>query len=87
MIESEDLLLFRNRLTAAKNYIKAKSGSAWLLQLCDFISLSENHRYSDKNKSPRIELGNKLIDQTHNDAVLKRYLAYFDLVNWIKKQF
>ena len=86
MIESEDLLLLKNRLTATKNYIKAKTGSVWLLQLCDFIMQSENKKYSGKNKAAVLELGNKLIEQTHNDTVLKRYLAYFDLVSWIKKQ-
>lgn len=79
MIESQELLLFKNKLTSTRKYIKQEMVSDWLQQFCDFLSGCE------KNK-PEKELKNRLIKNSINDTALKKLLGYFDLVKWVEKK-
>lgn len=79
MIESQEMLLFKNKLTSTRKYIKQESVSDWLLQFCDFLSGYE------KNK-PEREIKSKLIKDSADDKALKKLLGYFDLVKWVEKK-
>ena len=74
MIESNDLLLFKSKLITSRNYIKQQSLSPWLLMLCDFLSVKERNKSSEKNIEKKLK--EKIIDETAHDAALKKLLSY-----------
>jgi hypothetical protein len=77
MIETQELLLFKNKLATIRKHIKQYEVFEWLWLFCDFISIHE------KNKIDK-ELKNKLIAESTDDIALKRLLGYFDLIKWLE---
>ena len=84
MIESQELLLFKNKLSNTRKYIKLHEVSEWLWLFCDFISIYEKNKMG-KNRIER-EIKSKLIAESINDIALKRLLGYFDLIKWLERK-
>jgi len=81
MIESKELLLFKSKLITTRNYIKQQFISPWLLMFCDFLSIKERKKASERNSEK--ELKKKLIAESAQDAALKRLFGSFDLIKWL----
>jgi hypothetical protein len=84
MIESQELVLFSNKLATTRKYIKLQAVSNWLQLFCDFIFITEKNKLG-KNKLER-EIKSRLITESINDLALKRLLGYFDLVKWLESK-
>ena len=84
MIESQEMILFKNKLISTKKYIKQEPVSNWLLQFCDFLMIYEKNKPG--NKEVEKEIKNKLIKEAADDKVLKKMFGYFDLIKWVEKK-
>jgi len=84
MIETQELLLFKSKLTSTRKYIKQQPVSEWLLLFCDFLFLHEKNKASKSNIEN--ELKKNLITDAANNETLKKLFGYFDLLKWLEKK-
>jgi hypothetical protein len=84
MIETQELLLFKSRLTSTRKYIKQKWVSEWLLLFCDFLFLYEKNKAS-KSIAEK-ELKKNLIADSANNETLKKLFGYFNLLKWLDEK-
>ena len=82
MIETQELLLFNNKLTSTRKYIKQHQVSGWLLLFCDFLFVHEKNKTSKSNAE--MKLKKNLITDNANNETLKQLFGNFDLMKWLK---
>ena len=84
MIESKEMILFKNKLKATRKYIKQESISDWLMQFCSFLSVYEKNKTRNIQQEKNIK--NNLINHSNSDNALKKLLGYFDLIKWLENR-